>query len=160
MQCSPVLCASLVCFNPLLPVRVLLLLQVRSLSEMQQLIAPAAAAKAAGQQPPPLQQQVVDARPAGRFKGVDPEPRPGLKQGHMPGAKNVPFMQVCVGRQQECTRTHAFCCSFLLIVPRLIDVPQVYADNQMAGAKLKAVDELQDVFEDAGVDVQAPLVCR
>lgn len=30
----------------------------------------------------------------------------------------------------------------------------------MAGARLKAVDELQDVFEAAGVDVQAPLVCR
>jgi thiosulfate/3-mercaptopyruvate sulfurtransferase len=34
--------------------------------------------------------QVVDARPAGRFAGRDPEPRPGLKPGHMPGAKNVP----------------------------------------------------------------------
>jgi 3-mercaptopyruvate sulfurtransferase SseA len=38
--------------------------------------------------------QVVDARPAGRFAGVDPEPRPGLPSGHMPGAKSVPFMQV------------------------------------------------------------------
>lgn len=34
--------------------------------------------------------QVVDARPAGRFNGVDPEPRPGLRPGHMPGARNVP----------------------------------------------------------------------
>jgi thiosulfate/3-mercaptopyruvate sulfurtransferase len=34
--------------------------------------------------------QVVDARPAGRFAGRDPEPRPGLRGGHMPGAKNVP----------------------------------------------------------------------
>jgi 3-mercaptopyruvate sulfurtransferase SseA len=38
--------------------------------------------------------QVIDARPAGRFAGVDPEPRPGLPSGHMPGAKSVPFMQV------------------------------------------------------------------
>lgn len=53
-----------------------------------------------------------------------------------------------------------FGCSYVLIVPCRIDVPQVYADNLLAGAKLKAVDELQDVFEDAGVDVQAPLVCR
>lgn len=34
--------------------------------------------------------QIVDARPADRFKGDAPEPRPGLKSGHMPGAKNVP----------------------------------------------------------------------
>lgn len=34
--------------------------------------------------------QVVDARPAGRFKGAEPEPRPGLRSGHMPGAANVP----------------------------------------------------------------------
>jgi len=39
--------------------------------------------------------QIVDARPGGRFKGVDPEPRAGLRGGHMPGAKNVPFPQVC-----------------------------------------------------------------
>lgn len=35
--------------------------------------------------------QVVDARPAGRFSGKDPEPRPNLPSGHMPGALNVPF---------------------------------------------------------------------
>ena len=34
--------------------------------------------------------QVVDARPAGRFRGEDVEPRPGIRSGHMPGAKNVP----------------------------------------------------------------------
>lgn len=35
--------------------------------------------------------QVIDARGAGRFAGRDPEPRPGLDGGHMPGARNVPF---------------------------------------------------------------------
>jgi thiosulfate/3-mercaptopyruvate sulfurtransferase len=34
--------------------------------------------------------QIVDARPAGRFAGRDPEPRPGLRGGHLPGARNVP----------------------------------------------------------------------
>jgi thiosulfate/3-mercaptopyruvate sulfurtransferase len=34
--------------------------------------------------------QVVDARPAERFRGEAPEPRPGLRGGHMPGALNVP----------------------------------------------------------------------
>jgi thiosulfate/3-mercaptopyruvate sulfurtransferase len=35
--------------------------------------------------------QVVDARPAERFLGRAPEPRPGLRSGHMPGALNVPL---------------------------------------------------------------------
>jgi thiosulfate/3-mercaptopyruvate sulfurtransferase len=34
--------------------------------------------------------QVVDARSAERFAGLAPEPRPGLRSGHMPGALNVP----------------------------------------------------------------------
>jgi thiosulfate/3-mercaptopyruvate sulfurtransferase len=38
--------------------------------------------------------QVVDARSAERFKGKAPEPRPGLRSGHMPGAFNVPFDRV------------------------------------------------------------------
>ena len=35
--------------------------------------------------------QVVDARPTDRFEGRAPEPRPGLKSGHMPGALNLPY---------------------------------------------------------------------
>jgi thiosulfate/3-mercaptopyruvate sulfurtransferase len=38
--------------------------------------------------------QVVDARSAGRFAGREPEPRPGLRSGHMPGAFNVPFTEI------------------------------------------------------------------
>jgi thiosulfate/3-mercaptopyruvate sulfurtransferase len=34
--------------------------------------------------------QLVDARPAGRFQGADPEPRPGVRSGHIPGSRNVP----------------------------------------------------------------------
>jgi thiosulfate/3-mercaptopyruvate sulfurtransferase len=34
--------------------------------------------------------QVVDARPADRFRGEAAEPRPGVRSGHMPGAFNVP----------------------------------------------------------------------
>jgi thiosulfate/3-mercaptopyruvate sulfurtransferase len=33
---------------------------------------------------------IFDARPHGRFAGRDPEPRPGLRSGHMPGALNMP----------------------------------------------------------------------
>jgi len=35
--------------------------------------------------------QVVDARAAARFRGEAPEPRAGLRAGHMPGAHNVPW---------------------------------------------------------------------
>jgi thiosulfate/3-mercaptopyruvate sulfurtransferase len=35
--------------------------------------------------------QIVDARPAPRFRGEAPEPRPGLASGHMPGSLNLPF---------------------------------------------------------------------
>ncbi len=35
--------------------------------------------------------QLVDARPAGRFAGRDPEPRPGVRSGHIPGSLNVPY---------------------------------------------------------------------
>lgn len=35
--------------------------------------------------------QILDARSAGRFSGQEPEPRPGMRSGHMPGAINLPF---------------------------------------------------------------------
>ncbi len=38
--------------------------------------------------------QLVDARSQGRFLGTAPEPRPGLRGGHMPGSLNLPFDQL------------------------------------------------------------------
>ena len=35
--------------------------------------------------------QIADARSPGRFAGADPEPRAGVRSGHMPGASNVPI---------------------------------------------------------------------
>ena len=34
--------------------------------------------------------EILDARPGGRFRGEKPEPRPGLRGGHIPGSKSVP----------------------------------------------------------------------
>ncbi|MEO5323736.1 3-mercaptopyruvate sulfurtransferase [Mesorhizobium sp. CC13] len=51
--------------------------KVVSLAEMREIVRSGAA-------------QVADARSAGRFEGRDPEPRAGLRSGHMPGARNVP----------------------------------------------------------------------
>jgi len=39
-------------------------------------------------------EQVVDLRPAGRFRGTDPEPRPGLRGGHIPGSRSVPYLDL------------------------------------------------------------------
>jgi len=60
---------------------------VRSLEEVQ-------AAVAAGR-------QIADARPAGRFAGRDPEPRPGLQSGHMPGALNLPASDLVAGGRMK-----------------------------------------------------------
>jgi thiosulfate/3-mercaptopyruvate sulfurtransferase len=38
--------------------------------------------------------QVIDARSPGRFAGKEPEPRPGLRSGRMPGAHNVPHAEI------------------------------------------------------------------
>jgi thiosulfate/3-mercaptopyruvate sulfurtransferase len=51
---------------------------VRDLDEVRQ------AAEAGGA-------QIVDMRSAGRFAAVEPEPRPGLRGGHIPGSLNLPY---------------------------------------------------------------------
>jgi thiosulfate/3-mercaptopyruvate sulfurtransferase len=53
---------------------------VKDFSQMQQMIA--------------AHGQILDARSAGRFAGILPEPRPGISSGHMPGATSVPFMEL------------------------------------------------------------------
>lgn len=36
--------------------------------------------------------QLLDARSAGRFAGTEPEPRAGLRSGHIPHSRNLPFL--------------------------------------------------------------------
>ncbi len=38
--------------------------------------------------------QVVDARSRGRFVGTEPEPRPGLRSGHIPGSMSLPYNEL------------------------------------------------------------------
>lgn len=35
--------------------------------------------------------QVIDARSSGRFRGVDPEPNPKIRSGHIPNSISMPF---------------------------------------------------------------------
>jgi thiosulfate/3-mercaptopyruvate sulfurtransferase len=37
---------------------------------------------------------IIDARSSGRFRGTEPEPRPGLRSGHIPGSVNVPYRKL------------------------------------------------------------------
>lgn len=41
--------------------------------------------------------QVLDARTKGRFEGTEPEPREGLRSGHIPGSFNLPFADLLDG---------------------------------------------------------------
>jgi thiosulfate/3-mercaptopyruvate sulfurtransferase len=52
--------------------------QVRSLDEVRQALEGGSA-------------QVVDVRARGRFEAIQPEPRPGLRSGHVPGSRNLPY---------------------------------------------------------------------
>ena len=42
-------------------------------------------------------EQIVDVRPAERFRGDTPEPRPNLRAGHMPGAISLPLPELMAG---------------------------------------------------------------
>ena len=68
--------------------------------------------------------QVADARAPGRFGGDEPEARPGVRSGHIPGSINVPFDRMT----DKETR-------------RFLDA-----------------DALRRVFEEAGVDLNKPIV--
>jgi len=39
-------------------------------------------------------QEIIDARSPGRFAGTEPEPRPGVRPGHIPGSKNLHYAQL------------------------------------------------------------------
>ena len=39
-------------------------------------------------------EQLLDARSRGRFAGTEAEPRPGLRAGHIPGSRNLPYAEL------------------------------------------------------------------
>lgn len=83
--------------------------KIVSLAEMRKIVDTASA-------------QIADARSGGRFEGRDPEPRPGLRSGHMPGARNVPSTSL--------------------------------SEN----GEFLPLDKLRAVLEDAGLDLNKPVV--
>ncbi len=78
--------------------------------------------------------QVVDVRSSGRFFATEPEPRAGLRGGHMPGAKNLPF-------------------------PDLIDNGRLRPPEALAERFAKAgIDPSRKVITSCGSGVTAPIV--
>ena len=69
-------------------------------------------------------EQVLDARAAGRFEGNVEETRPGLRRGHIPGSRNLPYDRV--------------------------------TDPQTR--RLRDAKELSELFRDAGVALDRPIV--
>ena len=65
--------------------------------------------------------QIADARASGRFSGEDPEPREGMRSGHMPSAKSVPYTEL------------------------------------LENGKLRPGEQLREVYEKAGIDLDAPI---
>lgn len=57
-------------------------------------------------------EQVVDARAAGRFDGSTPEVRPGLRSGHIPGSRNLPYDQVTDPRTKQVKSAEALTALF------------------------------------------------
>jgi thiosulfate/3-mercaptopyruvate sulfurtransferase len=48
--------------------------------------------------------QILDARPPGRFAGQEPEPRPGLRSGHIPGSRNL-FYKRLINEETHCLKS-------------------------------------------------------
>jgi thiosulfate/3-mercaptopyruvate sulfurtransferase len=67
--------------------------------------------------------QILDARSQGRFDATAPEPRPGMRGGHMPGALNLPY-------------------------------DRLLSDD----GTFRSVTELQNLFEQAGLQAGKPVI--
>ena len=46
-------------------------------------------------------EQLLDVRSPGRFSGAEPEPRPGLRGGHIPGSLNLPYAELFDAETRE-----------------------------------------------------------
>lgn len=46
---------------------------------------------------------IVDARSENRFNGLEPEPREGLRSGHIPNSKNIPYTELLNGNKLKPT---------------------------------------------------------
>jgi thiosulfate/3-mercaptopyruvate sulfurtransferase len=88
---------------------------------------------------------VLDARSEGRFKGVEPEPRAGLRPGHMPHAVNIPFTSVLeAGRLASKTKLRA-------IFDKYKDKKMIFSCGSGVTASILALAADQAEFKDLSV---------
>jgi thiosulfate/3-mercaptopyruvate sulfurtransferase len=73
---------------------------VRSLSQVEGLLSEHSSVSAGSKVGAHTLDLIVDARPAGRFTGEVPEPRPGLPSGHMPHSRSLPFLSLLQGPEK------------------------------------------------------------
>ena len=62
------------------------------------------------------QRVIIDARPQGRFSGLEAEPRAGVRSGHMPNAKNLPSSAIL--REQRMQEAYQLALIFEAIAPK------------------------------------------
>ena len=88
---------------------------------------------------------VMDARSEGRFKGVEPEPRPGLRLGHMPHSVNIPFTSVLEdGRMASKTRLRS-------VFEKYQDKKMIFSCGSGVTASILALAADQAEFKDLSV---------
>ncbi len=57
-------------------------------------------------------EQLLDVRAPGRFSGAEPEPRPGLRGGHIPGSLNLPYAELFDAETRELLGPDALAATF------------------------------------------------
>ena len=102
---------------------------------------------------------VVDARSAGRFVGSEPEPRAGVRGGHIPGAgPNQPTNQPSPLEGPTAALTPMWLRPSLCAGSHNVPFPMVLEASGPAGTmRFKAPQELRSVFSAAGADLDGPL---
>ncbi|KAF8542534.1 Rhodanese-like domain-containing protein [Trichophaea hybrida] len=91
--------------------------------------------------------EIIDARPDGRFCGTDPEPRPGLPSGHVPGSISISFSELIDPATKALKTKEELCHIFL---EKGIDTSPKTDKILMCGTGVTAV-VLHSALELAGV---------
>jgi len=97
---------------------------IRSLSQITEIISTRKQTREKNADDLKNKEIIVDARPSGRFTGLEAEVRPGVRSGHIPLSLNVPYSLVL--------------------------------DSSKKNQSLLPKEDLQDVFNEAGVDLSRP----
>lgn len=99
--------------------------------------------------------QIADCRPAPRFRGEVDEPRPGVRRGHIPGSRNVPYADLtdpATGMMRSPAALHA------LLVEQGFDVAQPIVALCGSGTSACALALAVEVIRESGARAVGPPV--